>query len=30
MKIVWTLSASTDRKKIREYISLDNPVAALD
>ncbi|MDC9604506.1 type II toxin-antitoxin system RelE/ParE family toxin [Xenorhabdus griffiniae] len=29
MKIVWTLSANADRKKIREYIALDNPIAAL-
>ena len=30
MKLVWTRPAREDRKAIREYISVDNPSAALD
>lgn len=30
MKLVWTRPAREDRKAIREYISADNPSAALD
>ena len=29
MKLVWTRPASTDRKRIREYIAQDNRAAAL-
>ena len=29
MKLVWTRTASTDRKEIREYIAQADPVAAL-
>ncbi|QEE08690.1 type II toxin-antitoxin system RelE/ParE family toxin [Bartonella kosoyi] len=29
MKLIWTQVARVDRKKIREYISQDNPSAAL-
>jgi addiction module RelE/StbE family toxin len=29
VRLIWTRSASTDRKEIREYISQDNPAAAL-
>lgn len=28
MKLIWTQVAHVDRKKIREYISQDNPSAA--
>ena len=30
MKLVWTRPAQEDRKAIREYIAIDNPIAALD
>ncbi len=29
MKLVWTKTASADRKAIREYIARDNPAAAV-
>ena len=29
VKLIWTRKANLRRKKIREYIELDNPVAAL-
>lgn len=29
MKLVWTRTASADRKEIREYIAHNNPAAAL-
>jgi toxin ParE1/3/4 len=29
VRLVWTRSASADRKEIREYIAQDNPAAAL-
>ena len=29
MKLVWTRTASSDRKEIREYIAQNNPAAAL-
>ncbi|WP_162129446.1 type II toxin-antitoxin system RelE/ParE family toxin, partial [Candidatus Regiella insecticola] len=29
MKLIWTRPASEDRKKIREYIAHNNPMAAL-
>jgi addiction module RelE/StbE family toxin len=29
MKLVWTRTASSDRKDIREYIAQNNPAAAL-
>ncbi|WP_214221212.1 type II toxin-antitoxin system RelE/ParE family toxin [Rosenbergiella nectarea] len=30
MKLIWTEPARDDRRAIREYIALDNPVAAVE